>query len=122
MALDTLTPLLKLSKMLHSNVQHFLFGPPVMEGLLRFDFSKNRQFSSTQQTKTRNIIVINEHQFAQGGPAMTPKEELKELILSLTPEQLESAVTVFQEYFSKKPAEQQPQFQKVQIQDQEVAS
>ncbi len=36
---------------------------------------------------------------------MTAKEELKELILSLTPEQMEAAVTVFQEYLSKKPAE-----------------
>lgn len=35
---------------------------------------------------------------------MTAKEELKELILSLTPEELEIALTVFQEHFSKKPA------------------
>lgn len=35
---------------------------------------------------------------------MTAKEELKELILSLTPEELEIALTVFQEHSSKKPA------------------
>lgn len=39
---------------------------------------------------------------------MTAKEELTQLIQSLTPEQMEIALTVFQEQLSKKPAKQQP--------------
>lgn len=35
---------------------------------------------------------------------MTAKEELAELILSLTPEELEIALTLFQERLSKQPA------------------
>ena len=39
---------------------------------------------------------------------MTAKEELKELINSLTPQELEAAVKVFQAYSLKKPGEQLP--------------
>ena len=33
---------------------------------------------------------------------MTAKEELKQLILSLSPEELEKACAIFQDHFSKK--------------------
>lgn len=39
---------------------------------------------------------------------MTAKEELKQLIQSLTPEQMEIALKIFQEQPSKRPAKQQP--------------
>lgn len=83
-------------------------------GNVTTESSKSCNRSFTQQTKVRNIIVSNEHRFAQGGPAMTPKEELKELILSLTPEELETAVTVFRDYFLERQAEQQPPYRKDQ--------
>ena len=38
---------------------------------------------------------------------MTAKEELKELILSLTPEELEKACSIFQAHFSEKREAQQ---------------
>lgn len=43
---------------------------------------------------------------------MSKKEELKDLILSLSPEELEIAIKVFQEYSLKKQAEPPPPPQK----------
>lgn len=43
---------------------------------------------------------------------MTAKEELKQIILSLTPEEIEIAVKVFQDYFLERQQVQRPQNQK----------
>lgn len=45
---------------------------------------------------------------------MTAKEELRQLISSLTPEELETALKVFREYSSARQGVQQPPFQKDQ--------
>ena len=51
---------------------------------------------------------------------MTAKEELKELIKSLTPQELETAIKVFQACSLKKPGEQQPPILIDQTLNQEV--
>lgn len=44
---------------------------------------------------------------------MTAKDELKQLIMSLAPEEIEIAVRVFQGYFLERQQVPQPQSQKV---------
>ena len=59
-----------------------------------------------------------EHLFLIGGNTyMTAKEELKNLINSLTPQELAVALTVFRAHSLKTQGEQQPPILKVQTQN-----
>ena len=87
--------------------------------LFLLNYSKSCHNLLKCTTQTQHIMIKTKRRFlSTGGVVMTAREEMERLLAILTPEELKTALRLFQEYSLKKQATQQSLFQKDLLEEQ----